>query len=932
MIDYNYIEIKWQKAWDEAKIFEPEVNDKKQFMVTAAIPYPNGPQHIGHLRTYGTADSLARYKRMQGFNVLYPMGFHLTGIPLFAQAKKVKEKNPGILEDFKSFNISEEDIQKMSDPLYMGLYFTKEVEEGMKLAGFSIDWRKKFLTVDKNFSKFIEWQFGILKENGFLVQGAHPVGWCTNENNPVGMHDTKGDVEPEIEEETSILFKIDGEEFSLMCSTYRPETIYGVTNIFANSSVIYAKCKLNGFGDVILSNSTYEKLKFQLKLEKTGEILGSELIGKNCINPFSNNKIPIFSGFFVKETVGTGLVMSVPAHAPFDYVALEKLKASGVIKSDIKPIIVLSIDGIEKDEIPALHYLKRVKADINSDEGKIEEATKLEYKEESHKGRMNFPGYINLPEPEVREKIKKYLEGIKASLSIYILANKEKVLCRCGTEIIVKLIENQWFINYGDENWKNISKEALNATKIIPIKSRNAFDAAVDWINLRAVARSQGLGTKFPLDNKYIIESLSDSTIYMAIYTIYDIIKSIDESKLKPSFFDYVFRNKGDIDFVSKDTGIDFQTIKRSKESFEYWYINTSRHSGLDLIFNHLTMYIFNHAAVFDKKYWPKQIVVNGLVMMNGEKMSKSLGNIILLKEGIKKYGADILRLLEIGNTDLFNDSNFVEDSAKGLKDRIEYIYNSCLKINELPSNKLVQIDYWLYSKLNRKISLITEAMETLEMRDIVTNIIFNTNIELKKYFSRGGNNGVVLKEYLSTVSLMLQPIAPHLSEELWHVLGNTTLSATERWPLVDNNMIDENVELKEKEIDELVEDIRQISNLTKKKISNLTLAKIIVASQWKRDLLNLFIENKNIQTTLSSLKEGVNKETAAKYLTKLLKQVNTLKKVSISTDEEVNAIAESIPYLASLTGLKIEVELEDTSKLERAERALPLKPSISLS
>ena len=261
MLDYNYIEVKWQKAWSDAKIFESDINNKKSFLVTAAIPYTNGPQHIGHLRTYGTADALARYKRMQGFNVLYPMGFHLTGTPLLAQANKVKEHNQEIINDLRMFGISDQDIEKMSDPLFMGLYFARETEEGMKLAGFSIDWRNKFTTIDKVFSKFIEWQFGILKERGFLVQGEHPIGWCTKENNAVGMHDTKGDVEPEIEEETAILFKLEDSDSSIICATYRPETVYGVTNIFARDDITYVKCTLSEYGTLILSDKAYQKLK-----------------------------------------------------------------------------------------------------------------------------------------------------------------------------------------------------------------------------------------------------------------------------------------------------------------------------------------------------------------------------------------------------------------------------------------------------------------------------------------------------------------------------------------------------------------------------------------------------------------------------------------------------------------------------------------------
>ncbi|MEM0201525.1 MAG: leucine--tRNA ligase [Candidatus Micrarchaeaceae archaeon] len=930
MIDFNFVETKWQHEWDNAKIFEPEINQKKPFMVTAAIPYPNGPQHIGHLRTYGTADALARYKRMKGFNVLYPMGFHLTGIPLLAQANKIKENNRGIISDLKSFGITDDEIQKMSDPLYMGTYFSNEIESGMKLAGFSIDWRRKFTTVDTKFSKFIEWQFGILKEKNCLVQGKHPIGWCKKENNAVGMHDTKGDVEPEIEQESGLIFDVVGENYGLICATYRPETIYGVTNIFVKPDANYFVCKANNTYNIIVSEKTYETLSFQIKLEKISEINGKDLINKKCINPLSKIELPILPGDFIKEELGTGVVMSVPAHAPFDYVALKKLFISGYLKEEIKPIKVVTVQGINS-EVPSLYYLTKVNADVNSSEEKIEEATKLEYKEEAHTGVMNFPGYENMSELETREKIKKVLEVDKKYLPVYILANKTKVFCRCGTEIVVKVIDNQWFINYGNSDWKDLAKEALSTLNIVPTKSKNSFLAAIDWINLRAVARAQGLGTKFPLDKNYIIESLSDSTIYMAYYTIDTIIKNIEDEKLTSDFFDFVFKGKGDIESVSKNTGIDYEIIKKSRDSFTYWYSETSRHSGLDLIFNHLTMYIFNHALIFDKLYWPKHIIVNGLVMMNGEKMSKSLGNTLAVKDAIKKYSSDIIRLVEIGNSDLFNDSDFVVETANSVREKLEFFFDCCVKLNEMPSNKLEQIDYWLYSKLNNKKIIITNAMEKLELRDIITNMIFNTSIELKRYLNRGGNNSIVIKDYLSEVSLMLQPIAPHISEELWHTLGNTTFSSTEKWPEINKELIDLENETKEEEIDSLVDDIKQAFDLTKNKIQNISSCNIIIAAQWKRDALNLLIETKKMDATIEKLGENINKEKVAKYLSQIFKRVNELKKCEVKETDEYESLISAKDYISKIINLPIKIQKEEESTSKRAERAAPLKPSIEI-
>ena len=239
-MNFQEIESKWQKVWEEDKIFEANPMEKKKFFLTAAFPYPNSPQHIGHARTYTTTDIYARFKRMQGYNVLLPMGFHVTGTPVLAMAKRIAAKDEEILGILKNiYKIPEQIFPTLTEPTNLVEYFSKEIELGMKEMGFSIDWRRKFYTSDAIFNRFIEWQFKNLKEKGFLTQGAHPVAWCPNDNNAVGSHDTQGDVDPEIEEYVLIKFKF-GNDY-LLTATFRPETIYGVTNLWVNPNATYVK-------------------------------------------------------------------------------------------------------------------------------------------------------------------------------------------------------------------------------------------------------------------------------------------------------------------------------------------------------------------------------------------------------------------------------------------------------------------------------------------------------------------------------------------------------------------------------------------------------------------------------------------------------------------------------------------------------------------
>ncbi|MEM4098566.1 MAG: leucine--tRNA ligase [Candidatus Micrarchaeaceae archaeon] len=946
IIDYKSIEEKWQAEWAKSRIFESEVNsDKKPYMVFAAFPYVNSPQHMGHLRTYGAADILARYMRMRGYNVLFPMGMHATGTPVLAFAKRIANNDQELIDEMKLFEVPEEDIKKMTNPEFIAEYFEKKQIEDMHRIGYSIDWRRMFVSIEPFFSKFVEWQFGILNEKGLLVQGRHPVGWCPNENNAVGMHDTKHDVEPEIEEETAIKFDVVGEDAAMLCSTYRPETIFGVTNIFVNENAQYLLCEIDGKKYYIAKDAA-EILSFQMKIKPIKEVAASELLQKKCVNPVTKDVIPVLPGFFVKPSLGTGVVMSVPAHAPFDYAALERLRASGYPLPNIVPKKIIEVDigrslsdvsaGEAKalhPEIPALAYLEILHTGPNAIDDMLEFATKLQYREESHWGKMLVKGYEGMKEPDAREKVRNELISAGNAISIYILQNAP-VTCRCGADVVVKVVEDQWFLNYGDEKWKEIAREAFEGVRVIPNAQRNAIGAAIDWINLRAVARAQGLGTRFPLDRNFIIESLSDSTIYPAFYTISNFIRNVDVDKLKKEFFDYVFLGIGDADAVSKSTGIEFETIKRCRESFDYWYKNTSSHSGPDLIPNHITMYIFNNAAIFDRQYWPKQIVINGAVLSEGEKMSKSLGNLVPLSIGIRKFGADPLRFVVAGSVDIQGDSEFSVAAISSVSERFEYLYNLALKSNEFETTSLSNIDYWLYSKMNSKIKKVTAAMDELQMRTASTEILYNSVLELKHYFERGGKNSIVLKEFIQNVSLMLQPIAPHIAEEIWHALGNETLAAAEKWPSVSEEMINSKIENYEALLDDIIQDIGAAKLAIKKKCKEPKKISIIVASDWKRAAMNTLAEVKDVSKAISAEAEkagGANADKLAKYLSRFAKSVNEVAKVETSAQEEYSFINDAKDYIAKKVNCSINVELEDSSKSARAERAIPLKPSIDI-
>jgi leucyl-tRNA synthetase len=955
-MDYKEIEAKWQKRWAESKVFNPHINGSKSILITAAFPYVNMPQTLGHLRTYGTTDVYARYMRLKGFNVLFPMGFHVTGTPIIAIAKRIRQNDADLIETLKMFDVPSEEIPRMQDPYYIAEYFMRVTEEGMRKAGYSIDWTRKFNSIDPLFSKLVEWQFYKLKELGLLIQGSHPVGWCPNENNAVGQHDTMHDVQPEIEKITGIKFKVSNDDAFFVCATFRPETIYGVTNLFINKNEEYVAVSFNN-ERYYMARKSAEILSNQLGLSIDKSVPASELLTKRAINPINNKEVPIYNGFFVKPDIGTGVVMSVPSHAPFDYVALERLKNEGIATESFIYEKLIGIDPAQQanlgrlsskvhetfaeDEIPALRYLNIVlseKKSTNLTDEIIEEATKLAYKEESHFGTMLVGKYKGKKEPFARDAIKQDLINTNNAFEMFIIVNNDDVICRCGSKVILKLIQNQWFINYGNEEWKAKVRDNFSNIKIFPPLVKASFEAAVEWINLRATERAQGLGTRFPFSKEHIIESLSDSTIYMVFYTFSDILRSagVQPDQLNLEFFDFVLQGKGTAQSASTATSISEDILIKCRESFEYWYGGmTSRHSGGDLIPSHLTMYIFNHIALFDKKFWVKQIVVNGLVFYEGQKMSKSLGNIIPLIKGIEMFGADPIRFLEIATANLDSDNDFSPKAIEGIKAKTDYISSIIENINSFGSGQLNHIDFWLYSKLNSKIKLSTEYLDSMLFRDAYNEIFYGILNDLRWYFERGGSNQIVLQDVLESFLIMLSPVMPHVAEEFWSRMGKTDLIAKAKWPVSDDSMINQEIEYIESVLASAIPDISKSIELSariparsNKKLKGI---KIIIADDWKTKYFNALVNNKNMSQVLAGNDE-VPREKAAKFLSQFTNKINALRLVpDIKSKSIFDVFSEATKFLSSRFNAEIVIELESESNSSRATRAFIDKPGIDV-
>ena len=822
MINWNKIETKWRNKWAESKDFETNPNEKPKKFITVAYPYPNSPQHIGHGRTYTLADVHARFYRMQGYNVLFPMGFHYTGTPVLGMARRIQAGEKEILDGLRNvYHVPEEDIKTFVEPIKIADYFHEEIKSGMIEMGYSIDWRREFTTIVPGYQKFIEWQITTLKENGKIIQGSHPVGWCPKDQNPVSQHDTMGDVEPKIDDK-NFLVKFKFDKFIFPVTTLRPETIFGVTNLWVNPNVTYKKVTVDSETWIVSEQCARKIAFFEKEVKIIGDIAGSEIIGKSAIAPNRGNEIPILPAEFVEPGMGTGLVMSVPAHAPKDYQALMDLKAKNhELASKIEPIPIIVTPGY--DVFPAKQICEKLGVSNQTDE-KLEEATKELYLKEFTDGKLNEKCDIfnNEKVQFGRDKVREWLQENNHLEKFPVLENAP-VHCRCGAECVVKILNNQWFLNYGDEEWKELARNCFDGMNILPSNITTEFKEVIDWLHERACARQQGLGTKLPWDKDWIVESLSDSVIYMAYYTISRFVNdgTVNPDSLTRELFDHILLDKGDITLAASTSKLSEDVIGTMKKEFKYFYPVDSRHSGRDLVQNHLSFFVLNHVAIFEKKLWPQEIVVNGSVMMDGAKMSKSMGNIIPLRTAIKDHGADPIRLAIISSAELLQDADFNMESVYGIQNKLESLLEECNNLKAAQIGDLEAEDRWILSKTQGRIAQITEAVEKMRLREGLQDILFSFESDLSWYAKRveaKGRDNVsgILHKINSARVAMLSPFAPHIAEEMWEKLGYTELASKSAWPEFSKENIDPTSIQSEELLKSTIDDIVNILKITK--------------------------------------------------------------------------------------------------------------------
>ncbi len=773
------IEKRYQKRWQESGVFNvsapstteiptgsvsaAEIRKKHpKYFATFAYPYMNGTLHAGHSFTVSKVEFTAGFARMEGKRVLFPLGFHCTGMPIKACADKLKDEVEKFGQNFEGYaeeetgeaeqapaptqaqtkdditkftsnkskaaaktvkmkyqfqimlalGLQREEIHKFSDADYWLKFFPPICKKDLNNFGARIDWRRSFVTTDANpyYDAFVRWQMNRLKELNKIQYGIRYTIYSPKDRQPCMDHDrTEGEgVAPQ--DYTALKLKVrewapkaaekvngripEGANVYFVPATLRPETMYGQTCCFVGPKIIYGVFKVSENEYYVVTKRAAWNMAFQgtffksenfardaSQLSPVLELTGAEVVGTLVNAPLSIHKegVRILPMESVLPSKGTGVVTSVPSDSPDDYATVmdlaKKSEYYGIKKEwaelEIPPIIETPSYG----NITAKFLVEKMKINSPKDAKQLAEAKDLAYKEGYYKGTMLMGDFKGQSVESAKPKVKEAL--IKSGEAFEYAEPNGHVVSRSGDECVTAYL-GQWFLNYGenDPQWRDtVLQHVKDDMETYSSETQNGFEKNLDWLNRWACARTYGLGSKLPWDPKFLVESLSDSTVYMAYYTVAHLLHSdrfgtelgplsIKPNQMVDEVWDYVFCRRELSDELLKSCGINKTGLETMRREFEYWYPLDMNSSGKDLIPNHLTFFLYNHIALFPKEYWPRSVRANGHLLLNGDKMSKSTGNFLTLNDAVNKYGADACRIALADAGDGVEDANFEESVA----------------------------------------------------------------------------------------------------------------------------------------------------------------------------------------------------------------------------------------------------------------------------
>ncbi|CAL6102076.1 Leucyl-tRNA_synthetase [Hexamita inflata] len=656
-----------------------------------------------------------------------------------------------------------------------------------------------------------------LKKGGYITYGNRNTIWSPADGQPCMDHDRLSGEGIQVQEYVIVLTELlrshvnnnavygsvaADETVFLACATLRPETMCGQTNVWIKPDGEYLLIRIGDMKVIVTSKHAANNMAYQGfnngkpmgEMDVVKTILGKDLI--NCIvhaplTPYP--EIPVLPLLTISMTKGTGVVTSVPSDAPDDYAALKDVLTNNEnivteynidlkLLENIKPIEIIEIPEYGRAAASRLCEERGVKS--QHDKELLKEIKDLCYTKGFYEGVMISGPFTGNRVQDCKVLCRTYL--VERGQAFVYGEPEAEIIARSGCVCVVAKTD-QWFIDYGEEKWKQAALDALSRIDTYNDEVKSQFERVLDWLKQWALSRTFGLGTRIPWDEQFLVESLSDSTIYNAFYTIADVLQNsnlygdgcpVDFKLLDDDFFDYVFDLSDTIQEKHKQYT---EIMQKLKQSFTFYYPVDLRCSGKDLVPNHLTFFIYNHCAVWSKnpEYWPRGIRANGHLMLNEKKMSKSTGNFMTAIQSIETYSADGVRYALADAGDGNDDANFKTDTAVQAGVKLtqllaidQAILSRAVERENINTTKDLIFQAQFYdcaARCNKQFErcLFREGMITLmnemnKARDLYIKTCDQENEHPAKS---------LVFEFIKLQTQLIATICPHIAEEIYHTI-----------------------------------------------------------------------------------------------------------------------------------------------------------------
>ena len=742
MYNYKEIEEKWQKYWDKNNIFKVDNKGDKPYYILVEFPYPSGAGlHVGHVRSYTAQDAIARMKRMQGYNVLYPMGWDAFGAPAeqYAIKNHIHPKD-AVRENIKTF------------------------KGQMKSLGFSFDWSREFSTTDPDYYKWTQWQFLQFYKHGMAYKEKVPVNWCPSCKTVLSNEDAAGGV---CERCGSEVIQKEKSQWMLKMSEYAEDLLKGLDdtnfadkvklgqiNWIGKSTGVEVDIDIVGGGKFSIFTTCIETIygitffviapdgklikELMPRVENKDEVLayieetkkksnmdrtelnkgksGVEVKGVKAINPVNGKEVKIFLGDFVLGDYGTGAVMAVPSHdqRDFEYAKEHNLEIIEVITGGD-----ITDKAYEKGEY------------LNNEDSKL----------------INSDEFSGMSVKEAKEKITDYLvdKGIARVVNNYKM--RDWIFSRqrfWGEPIPMIYCEKCGWVPMDE---KDLPLLLPDVAEYEPTDNGESPLAKItDWVNCKCP--KCGHDAKRETDT---MPNWAGSSWYF-------------------------------LRFMDPHNDKEFASMKSMKYWNKVdWYNGGMEHTARHLLYARFwVQFLYNIGLVPNKEMiWTR--VSHGMILgSNNEKMSKSKGNVVNPDDIVREYGADALRTYEMFIGDYEKDAAWSLNGLKGCKKFLDRIFRLGEKLND--SND--------YSKeteilMNQTIKKVTEDLNSIKYNTAVSALMILLN-ELEKL-------DTVSKKDYRTILHLLNPIAPHITEELNEIYNLGEKFCSSSWLEYDETKLENN-------------------------------------------------------------------------------------------------------------------------------------------